>query len=52
MLLNKVLPVQQVVEIDYVLPGCPPPADMIWKFFTALLEGREPEFSAQEIRYD
>ena len=51
-LLNKVYPVQQVVKIDYVLPGCPPPADMIWKFLSALLEGREPEFSSQEIHYD
>ncbi len=52
MLLNKVYPVQQVVKVDYVLPGCPPPAEMIWKFLTAILEGRKPEFSAEEIRYD
>jgi len=52
MLLNKVYPVQQVVKVDYVLPGCPPPADMIWKFLSEILQGREPEFSPEEIRYD
>ena len=52
MLLDKVYPVQQLVKVDYVLPGCPPPAEMIWKLLTALLEGREPEFSPEEIRYD
>ncbi len=52
MLLNRVMPVHQLVKVDYVLPGCPPPADMIWKFLTAVIEGREAEFTAQEIRYD
>jgi len=52
MLLNKVYPVHQVVKVDYVMPGCPPPADMIWNLLTALLEGRKPEFSAEDIRYD
>lgn len=51
-LLNKVHPIQDVVKIDYMLPGCPPTADMIWDLLIALIEGREPEFTAQEIRYD
>lgn len=52
MILNKVHPVQDVVKIDYVLPGCPPTAEMIWELLTALIEGREPNYTPQEIRYD
>lgn len=52
MLLDKVYPVQQVVKIDYVLPGCPPPAEQIWSLLIALIEGREPEILPGDIRYD
>ncbi len=52
MILNEVHPVQDVVKVDYVLPGCPPTADMIWDALTALIEGREPSFSLDEVRYD
>lgn len=51
-LLDKVHPVQEVVKIDYFLPGCPPSADMIWKMLTDLLAGREPVFTPQQIYYD
>jgi len=51
-LLNKVHPVQDVVKIDYMLPGCPPTADMIWELLTALINGREPVFTLEQIRYD
>jgi F420-non-reducing hydrogenase small subunit len=27
---NKVLPLDQVVDVDYYLPGCPPSTDRIW----------------------
>ncbi len=52
MLLNKVHPVHEVVRVDYFLPGCPPPADMIWQLLTDLLAGREPSFNAEQIHYD
>lgn len=52
MLLNKVHPVHEVVKVDYFLPGCPPPADMIWQLLTDLLQGREPSFNAEQIHYD
>lgn len=51
-ILNKVHPVQEVVKVDYVLPGCPPTADMIWELLTALLEGREPVYNQEIVRYD
>lgn len=52
MILNKVHPIQDVVKVDYMLPGCPPTADIIWDALTALIEGREPSFTLNEIRYD
>jgi NAD-reducing hydrogenase small subunit len=52
MLLNKVQPLHEVVKVDYFLPGCPPSAEMIWELLTALLEGREPSFTAEQIHYD
>ena len=51
-ILNKVHPVQEVVKVDYFLPGCPPPAEMIWQLLTALIEGREPVFNQEDLRYD
>jgi len=41
-----------VVKIDYFLPGCPPSADVFWKFLTDLLEGREPSLSYELVHYD
>lgn len=52
LLLNKVRPIHEVVHIDYVLPGCPPPADAFWEILTALLEGREPQLDYALRRFD
>ena len=52
LLLNKVYPVQEVVKIDYSLPGCPPSADTIWAALTALLNGRQIDFPYELIKYD
>ncbi len=32
----------QTVEVDYYLPGCPPEADRIWEAITAIVEGKLP----------
>lgn len=45
-LLPKVLPVHQVVAVDAFLPGCPPPADVIYFALTELLAGRVPDLSS------
>jgi NAD-reducing hydrogenase small subunit len=50
--LDRVYPVQEVVKIDYFLPGCPPPAEAIWKALTALLSGRPVELPYELIKYD
>jgi len=38
LLLDKVRPIHEVVKIDYFLPGCPPSADVFWKFLTDLID--------------
>jgi NAD-reducing hydrogenase small subunit len=50
--LDKVRPIQEVVKVDYFLPGCPPSADAIWKLLTDLIAGREPRLPPELIRYD
>ena len=52
LLLNKVYPVQEVVKIDYSLPGCPPSADTIWAALTALLGNKKIEMPYELIKYD
>ncbi len=42
-LLDKVVPLHHVVDVDLHLPGCPPPADVIWETVTKLLDGEMPE---------
>lgn len=42
-LLPQVKPVHQVVPVDLVVPGCPPPADVIYFVVSELLEGRVPD---------
>lgn len=51
-LLDKVYPCHEVVKIDYFLPGCPPSADTIWTAIASLLEGKQPEFGYELIKYD
>lgn len=50
--LAHVHPIHEVVHIDHFLPGCPPSADAIWAFVSALLEGRTPPSGWGQVRYD
>ncbi len=52
LLLDKVYPIMDAVKIDYVLPGCPPPAEAFLEIVTALIEGREPHLAYQLRRFD
>lgn len=52
LLLDKVHPIHEVVRVDYFLPGCPPPADTIWKFLTDVVSGNEVSFPYSMIHYD
>ena len=40
---DSVFPVDQVVDVDYYLPGCAPPPDLIMKAVEAILSGNLPE---------
>jgi NAD-reducing hydrogenase small subunit len=42
-LLDRVRPVHEVVDVDVFLPGCPPSADLIHFVLTELVAGRKPD---------
>lgn len=52
LLLDKVHPINEVVRIDYFVPGCPPSGDAIWKFLTDLIAGRMPRLDHGLLRFD
>jgi len=51
-LFPRVKAVNEVVEVDLHVPGCPPPADGIWYVLTELLEGRIPVIPEELLTYD
>jgi NAD-reducing hydrogenase small subunit len=50
-LLPRVMPVHEVVPVEYFLPGCPPPADRIKTFLGAVLEGKAPQLKDADIKF-
>ena len=50
--LDKVHSINDVVKVDYFLPGCPPSADAIWQFLNDLIAGRTPHLGHGLIHYD
>jgi len=50
-LLDQVLPVHEVVPVDYFLPGCPPPADRIRTLLREVLAGKGSLLSGENIRF-
>lgn len=52
LILNRVYPLQEIVKIDYFLPGCPPSADTIWQALTAILSNKPLELPYELIKYD
>ncbi|MEZ5507076.1 MAG: NADP oxidoreductase [Gammaproteobacteria bacterium] len=51
-LLPKVIPIHALVQVDYFLPGCPPPADAFVELLDAVLQQREPRLDYQLRRFD
>jgi NAD-reducing hydrogenase small subunit len=51
-LIHRACPVNQIVDVDVYLPGCPPPADAIHHALSELLEGRMPAMTGDHLRYD
>ena len=52
LLLDKVHPINEVVRVDYFIPGCPPSGDAIWKYLTDLITGRMPRLEHPMLRFD
>ena len=52
LLLDKVHPINEVVRVDYFVPGCPPSGDAIWKYLTDLIFGRMPRLEHPMLRFD
>lgn len=50
--LKQVHPIQDVVKVDYFLPGCPPSGEAIWQFLTQLIAGQTPQLGHGLLRYD
>jgi NAD-reducing hydrogenase small subunit len=52
LLLDKVHPINEVVRVDYFVPGCPPSGDAIWKYLTDLIFGRIPRLEHPMLHFD
>jgi len=50
-LLKRVLPLQEVVHVDFYLPGCPPPAARIKSFVVQLLAGKTPKLEGLDVKF-
>lgn len=48
-LLDRVIPVHEVVQVDMFLPGCPPPAERIKAVIKPLLKGEKPVMEGREM---
>ena len=44
-LLDKVLPLHEVVKVDYFIPGCPTPSDAIYEVLKSLIDGTSIKIS-------
>jgi [NiFe] hydrogenase diaphorase moiety small subunit len=51
-LLDRVYSCNEVVKIDYVVPGCPPDPHHMWKVVRHLLFGEAFTITEQEFKYD
>lgn len=50
-LLERVMPLHEVVPVDYYLAGCPPPAARIKAVVTQILEGQTPKLEGLDLRF-
>ncbi|MBK8555956.1 MAG: (2Fe-2S)-binding protein [Lewinellaceae bacterium] len=51
-ILDKVYPCNEIVKIDYFIPGCPPSAGHIWKVIQNLLWNEHHSVLYSEFKYD
>ncbi len=49
---DKVVPLQEVVKVDFVIPGCPPDADTIFYVLAEFLNDRLPDLGkTKKLKY-
>jgi len=46
-LLDKALALHEATKVDFYIPGCPPPADLINYVLTELIAGRTPNMTGR-----
>jgi coenzyme F420-reducing hydrogenase gamma subunit/ferredoxin len=51
-ILDRVYACDEIVKIDYHIPGCPPDANHIWKAIKNILWGEEYSILYSEFKYD
>ena len=49
-LLDRVQPLHEVVQVDTFLPGCPPPADRIRGVLEQVLAGKQPVLAGRDLK--
>jgi NAD-reducing hydrogenase small subunit len=50
-LLDRVVPLHQIVHVDYYLPGCPPPAGRIQQVLEQVLAGQVPKLEGVDLKF-
>lgn len=50
-LLERVMPVHEVVHVEHFLPGCPPPAAHIKALVSQILSGVQPRLEGTQLKF-
>lgn len=50
-LLERVMPLQEVIDVDYYLTGCPPSAGRIKLFLQQLMSGATPQLVGKDLKF-
>ena len=50
-LLERVMPLHELIPVDYYLPGCPPSAARIKLFLEQVLAGEQPHLAGKDIKF-
>ena len=50
-LLERVMPVHEVVPVEHFMPGCPPPVDRIKSLLSQMLIGAEPKLEGAQLKF-
>jgi NAD-reducing hydrogenase small subunit len=50
-LLERVMPVHEMIYVDYYLTGCPPSAARIKSFVSQFLAGQQPELTGNDLKF-